>query len=59
MIVYSDHTSDLQITYHVHENMDMFYVTLDATATQEIEALIVFEGTLDECVAFINKKITE
>lgn len=59
MIVYSDHTPDLKITYHVHQNADMFYVTLDAAATQEIEALIVFEGSLDECVAFINQKIKE
>lgn len=59
MIVYSDTTPDLQITYNVHKNEDLFYVTLNTTATENIEALIVFEGTLDACVDYINKKIKE
>jgi hypothetical protein len=59
MIVYSDTTADLKVTYLVHENTDVFYVTLNTTTTETLEALIVFEGTLDECVDYINKKIKE
>jgi hypothetical protein len=59
MIVYSDTTADLMVTYHVHENADLFYVTLNTTTTETLEALIVFEGTLDECIDYINKKIKE
>ena len=59
MIVYSDTTPDLQVTYDVHQNEDLFHVTLNTAATENIEALIVFEGSLDECVDYINKKIKE
>lgn len=59
MIVYSDTTHDLKVVYNVHESDGLYFVTLDSAATAEIEALIVYEGTLDECVEYINIKIKE
>jgi hypothetical protein len=56
MIVYSDTTPDFETIYDVHETPDFFYVSV-STSNDSIKSLVVFNGTLDECVNFINKNI--